>query len=294
MLLEPRDPHAGDELRMLPGDWRNHRAFAVTEKLDRPTWEELDARFRELYPAVLCGRADPSALCAVADRMGLTPPPRFDRRRARPAPRRVGDGLLADVCEDKLPDVGLFAPERVLGPFAELPLSRAARRVSGAVMAFSRVLPQGQRAIDRFYREKPRPDVEERAIVKCIERCPPMLWRPEAGGGLTPLLPLAAGFRLAGPVDGVPAAPAVVGRAVPLRGDGAWLACALPLPAVPDPAIIERRLTWELWRLRRHEMRLTWEDLLRERGELLTRTCLEWCWEAGATEAGSPWRWPEW
>ncbi len=278
---------------MLPGDWCGHRDFAVTDKLDRASWEALDERFRRLFPAVLCGRADPAELADVAESMGLAPPLRFDRRRARPALRRVSDGLLADVCEDKLPDIGLYAPERVLGPFAELPLSRSARRASGAVMAFIRVLPQGLRAVDRFYREKPRPDVEDRAVVKAIELCPPMLWRPEEGG-LAPLLPLAKGFRPKGPVDGVPDAPAVLGRAVPTQDGATWLACALPLPAIPDPDIILRRLTWELWRLRRHELRLTWEDLLRERGEVLTRTCFEWCWQQLAGDAERPWRWPDW
>lgn len=295
LLSEPRDACAGDELRVLPGSWEGHHAYTVGPRLPQDQWEALDARFQELFPAVLCGRADPDQLRQVAATMGLAPGLRHDRRPAMAAPRRVDDGLLADVGENNLPDLGLYAAERVLGPFAELPLSFPTRRAVGATLAFTRLLPQGLRAIDRFYREKPRPDVDDRAAVKCIERSPPMLWSVH-GDTLRPLLPLGDGFRLDGPVQGLPPGPAVLGRLVPTADGGRWLACALPLPLVPDPAPIMRRMTWEMWRMRRHELRLTWEDLLRERGEVLTRTCYEWCWEqaAGPVARGRGWRWPDW
>ena len=37
-------------------------------------------------------------------------------------------------------------------------------------------------------------------------------------------------------------------------------------------------MTFELRRLRRHDRRLTWEDLLRERAEVVYRTACEWSW----------------
>jgi hypothetical protein len=45
----------------------------------------------------------------------------------------------------------------------------------------------------------------------------------------------------------------------------------------------------ELQRLRRHERRLTWEDLLRERAEVVYRTACEWSWLHHEAETRALW-----
>lgn len=285
-ILDRRDVHAGDELQLLPGCWESHRDFAVAAKLDPVAWRVLDDEFRRLFPLVLCGRSEPAALQAVADQMGLTAPIRHDRRPAAGLGVPVDDAMLADIAENYVPEIAELAGDRVLGPFADLRLPRRVRAVAAGVMAFTRLVPPAVRPIDRYADDKPRPTVALRASIRAVAMSPPMLWHTD---GMRPLLPLARSFWIAGPVP--VDAPAVLGRLVATDG-GPQLFCALPLPIVPTPEPLMRRLTWELWRVRRHELRVTWEDLLRERGEVLYRSALEQVWERCASlEGDDRWGW---
>lgn len=282
VILDPRDAMAGDELQLHPGRFESYRDFALDSHLDRAAWLALDEDFRSLFPRVLCGRADPAELFALATAMGLAPPRRHDKRPPTPLGVPVDDDLLADIAENYMPEIAELARDRVLGPYSDLHLPRALRKLAAAVMAFTRVVPPAQRPIDRHAGDKPRPSPALRASIRAIAMAPPMLWRVGSTlqSSLQPLLPLAPRFALPGaladplPVD----TPAVLGRLVP-TSEGPRLFCALPLPIAPDPAPILRRLSWELWRVRRHELRLTWEDVLRERGEVLYRSTLEQVWE---------------
>jgi hypothetical protein len=98
-----------------------------------------------------------------------------------------------------------------------------------------------------------------------------MLW-VDHGGHWAPALPLAPALVPGGvAADG----PAMVARIV-FTASGPVPTCVLALPAGPQH--VERRLVLEYQRLRRHDRRLTWEDLLRDRGEVVYRTACEWCW----------------
>jgi hypothetical protein len=65
-----------------------------------------------------------------------------------------------------------------------------------------------------------------------------------------------------------------VGR--PYRvGDGWAWSCVATLPRAPDTDVLLRRLRLELWRERTRERRMTFEDLLRHRPEVLYRAAFE-------------------
>ena len=189
----------------------------------------------------------------------------------------VTDDVICDLAEDWVPSIGLLAPPRVLGPWAMLALPRRLRMFCGAVMSFSPVFPPSIRPMSRPGRTKPKVDGVIKSALIAVLRAPMMLWVPTVDGELEPLLPMARRSRPEGPVTGIPDAPAVLGRAVQ-HPDGWWLACALPLPVRPDVSILQRRLELEYQRLRRHDRRMTWEDILRDRSELVCRTVCEWLW----------------
>lgn len=285
-VLAPRDPWAGDEVLDDPvGSEYRGQPIAPDDEWDR--------RFRAAYRAVLDGRAPLSAVEEPARRLGIAGPVRHDRRPATSAPRAVADGVLADIVEDLVPDIGMIAPDRVLGPWADLAVPRPIRVVAAAVMAFAPLLEPAVTAVARHTKAKPRPSVVERRAIAAIRMAPPCLWRVER---LRPLLRVAPGFVPEGPVD-FAGAPFAIARAVPVP-EGVHLACALPLPHAPPPEVLERRLRLEYLRQRRHERRLTWEDLLRTRGEVLYRTACEWsylhdahalwdCWSRWSPDAAA-------
>ena len=63
-----------------------------------------------------------------------------------------------------------------------------------------------------------------------------------------------------------------------------WITARLPAEALQNSRTFRRKKCYtplvdlELQRLRRHDRRLTWEDLLRDRPEVLYRTACEWIW----------------
>lgn len=284
-ILDPRDRRAGDELLPASGSYENHRDFRSGELLSEAEWAELDGQFVRLFPRVLTGRAPAEELEAVAQAMGLCSAMRHDGRRCDVVDPFVSDGLLADIAGNYLPEVGPIAAERVLGPFADLVLPRSLRRTAVGLLATIRLVAPAERPIERFCEDKPRPPIPLRAAVRAAFLAPPMLYAVE--DGLRPMFPLAPGFRVADPPI-LPDAPAVLGRLVP-TSQGSAFVLGIALPIVPDIEPLTRRLTWELWSVRRHELRLTWEDLLRERAEVFYRAVMEQVWERWLVSGGGPW-----
>ena len=289
--VAPWDPYAGDEALVWPGSYEDYCAHAdrleLSDRLTQAQHDVLDAQFEEIHRSIIQGVSDWDAIEAVARALLVWGPARSDRRPPDVANERIEDGHLADIAEDLLPQVGNAGVERVLGPWADEPLPRWVRVQAAAVMMFVPEVPPGVPAWARVVKRRPRPPLEFRRSVKIAAHCPPMLYSVN-GAHLTPLLPLGPRFVFEGPVDGVPDAPAAIGRVVKAT-DGLFFVAGLPLKRVPPVDMVTRRLRQEMIRLRRRERRFSWEDLLRERGELLYRTCFEWLWlELSETEE-HPW-----
>lgn len=292
-ILCPRDPWAGDEVIVEEASYRNYLDFGLqggAEPLDEASFKETDARFMALYRDFLDGRAPFSELEAPARALGLWGPARHDRRPLDPAPMILSDEALADHVEDWLPDVGVVAPDRVLGPWADSALPWQVRRVAGAALCFTKLVPPGVSPAHRVARGKPRPSAPWRAALRAIGDAPPAVWERRPNGTLAPVYPISRHCRPIGVVAGVPDAPAVVGRAVP-GPEGWFLSVALPLPGVPPRAGLTRRLFVELLRCRRVERRTSWEDVARRKSELVYRAALGWAWLA-LKDAPGGWSWP--
>lgn len=277
--LDPRDPWAGDEALPDSYDYGNYLDFGAADPpLDEAAYAAADRAFLEVYRAVLDGRAGFAAIEAPARRVAVWAPARHDRRPLDPAPFPVSDEHLADHVEDWVPDIGLVAPDRVLGPWADGPLPRRARLGAGAAVAFSPWVEPGVTPAERIARTKPKPSKAYRVALRAIASAPPMVWVRE-GDRLRPGLPISELYVPDGPVSGLWPAPAVVGRVVPSE-QGWFLAAAFPLPGVPPRIGLTRRVFLELLRVRRAERRATWEDALRRRSEVIYRTALSWAWLA--------------
>lgn len=254
-LLCAGDPCAGDEALYDPAPWENARDFAGWT--DERAWRALDARFHALYLQVLAGHRpfnDP-ALRDVAHRLGLDGPRWFDARPPRTAETAIPDEVLADVTEDWVPDLGVMA-ERLTADDGPPTVGVA------AALAYVGCAVDGTRPVDAWADEE-----AERALVRAarvVDASPPGVWAD--GRPLLPTLPARV-------PEAVP--PGVfVARAYRVSGGWAWSG-RMDLDHAPDPGPLVARLTLELWRLRRHERRATWEDLLRRRPEVVYRAAAE-------------------
>ena len=284
--LFPEDPWAGDERLDDPAAHAAHLDGARSPALSPAEHAAWDARFRAAYADVLDGRAPWGAEAEAAAALQVDGPLRHEDRLHKRAEGPVSDEVIAHFCEDWVPDVGLFAAERVLGPWA-MSATRGQKIVATAALCMSPLLPPAIRPVTRASRSEPRAPAEVRGPLVAVLRAPVALWAVE-GASVRPLIPLAPQFLPDGPIADLPqGVPAFVGRVVQLQAGGAFVRTALGLPVCPDPAVLMRRLRLELLRLRRHGRGLSWEDLLRDRGELVLRTCCEWAW-VHARAAGAP------
>ncbi|MCB9791270.1 MAG: hypothetical protein H6741_00950 [Alphaproteobacteria bacterium] len=286
LSCEPADEWAGDEwLDDLPSSYSNYQNLGG--KLSETAYAEADAAWLERYRAVLRGEAteaDPE-LRRLSHELFLIGDRSHDRRPARVAPEAIPPTLLADIGEDYVPDAGLLAADRFLGPWADAGPPRAALKAAAGNLCFLPLMDYGGTPRSRWsHGARPKPELSLRQAVHAAARAPVMLYRVEADGRWTPLLPLGELFHPEGPVqaeiaDLVPGRrAAILGRAWPCE-EGHWAGeCALGVPELPPLGALERRLDLELLRLRRHERRSTWEDLLRRRPEVLYRFCTSYAW----------------
>lgn len=254
-VLNDGDPCAETESEFQPGDHDNYKAFG-----DGPLpLEDYRAAERQFWADLqrwLAGDLPFEALVPHRDRLGLDLRPHHDGRRLLPAEVALPDELLADIVEDEVPDAAMLA-ERITGD--------AMRRPTVGVMAalaWLETIGPRRRAVDAWIE-----DEVDRALVLAanrVDRAPPCLYVDGV-----PQLPLSPRMTPPGGPPGV-----YVARAYRL-GEGWAFSSRVDLPAVPPLEPYLRRITVEGWRLRMRERRSTWEDVLRQRSEVVYRAAFE-------------------
>lgn len=276
-VVSAGDPDAGDELLFDPSPYDDYCSRVPDRPLDADSYAQWDRTFHLKYTEVLGGLSPWTAPDEAAAQLGVDGPIKLDRRPIKSAWTTLADPALCDFGEDWIPDMALHLA-RVLGPFAHVNPPARAKIAAGAVMAFAPLLYPRVRAVARGMRNHPKPPAELRQAMTALLLAPGMIYEIR-GDRLVPLLLQGARICPEAPLESVPTAPVVVCRALPADRGGTWLAAALPLPGAPPADMLMRRLTLEYRRMRRHERRLTLEDMLRDRPEVLYRTACEWWFE---------------
>lgn len=260
-LLNPGDLCAGDEATIRLGNPAHYAAF-VGGELSPEAQHELERGFHEAVQAWLAGEARYEAILPFVDALVLDSRPRWggrehhDSRPLLPAEVPLPDEVLADLVEDEVPDAAVLL-ERITGdPYAPPTVATI------AALAWLETLGPNRRAVDAW-----ADDERERPLVQTmnrVDRAPACLYVD--GLAQLPLNPKMC------PPEGP--AGVYVARAYRL-GAGWAFSTKVDLPAAPDVAVLMRRIRVELWRLRIHERRSTWEDVLRKRSEVLYRAAME-------------------
>lgn len=289
--IAPRDPYAGDEALLWPGDYsdyvRHSIRLASEPLLNAAEYASIDLEFERTYRAILDGDRPYAAIEPFVDPLLLGGELVHDRRPPGRAMMVIEDRRLADIAENQLPGVGLVGPDRIMGPWADEPIPRWLRIQVGAVMAFVPEVEPGVPPWARAIKRRPRPETPVRQSLRVMARSAPCLWAVD-GDAVSPLIPLGAVFQHSGSVVGLPPVSTVIGRLVD-TDHGLRMAAAIPLIRRPSTEAIEARLRLEWLRLRRRERRLSMEDMLRERSEVLYRACMEWLWLTFRDGEDHPW-----
>lgn len=260
------DPEAVGVVRLppVPAPTDSWHLFGVGVPVEHRA--QVEARFGALCEEVLAGRrpwACPE-LRALAHALKLDAAVRHDRRPpVHVAPRELPDALLAELTEDFVPDAGVLLGAVSAGWSGVDPV------VAAGVLAFTPTAVDGRRPVDCWDDEEERDRVGVVA-VRVLDASPPGVFVDGVS-----LLPRPPRWQPTGP------APAGVVVARPWKVEDndttrpwRW-SCVQRLPAAPDPRVLWRRMVLEVWRARLGERRMSFEDLLRQRPEVLYRAAIE-------------------
>ncbi|MSP54886.1 MAG: hypothetical protein EXR69_04675 [Myxococcales bacterium] len=278
-LLNAGDPCSQDEALFTAGSLDNCRRYGggITDPL---RWEHEERRFHQSMLGVLAGIRswDDADLLDSARLLGIDGPRHHDARPGRLADAVVNDELLCDVVEDAVPELMMLL-ERVTG-VEGMPARPPIGAV--AVLGFIHCGIEGTRPIDGWM-----DDETDRALVQAvrvIDDAPMSLWSqsaaPELGRSFLPVVPSLRPC----PDDAVWASlpEAFLGRPYRVSAPSGprWaFSCVVPVTTRQArrhvASALTRRLTLELWDLRRTERRSTFEDVLRHRPEVVCRSALE-------------------
>ena len=251
----PGDPASGDDALYRPGSFENYRTFGLGT-LPAEAFSDADRAFHDDVQAWLAGHLPYEVLLPHRDRLGLDLRPHHDGRRLLPCEVPLPDELLADIVEDEVPDLAVQT-ERITGD----PFERA---TVGALAALPWVddLVGNRRAVDAWMEDERDPRLV--AAARRVDRAPPCLYFDGVAQ-----LPLSARMTPPSGPQGI-----YVARAYRL-GEGWAFSSRVDFPRAPDVATLQRRLEVEGWRLRTRERRATWEDVLRQRSEVVYRAVAE-------------------
>lgn len=220
---------------------------------------------------------------AGAERLGLTHPLPPDPRTLPVVDRAPSAASLARVANDISPAAGNDAPDRVLGPWADVldPRKEPDRKALLVALAASCFVPEdgdkwGRSPFDQWVRRKPHPEMATRDRFRAVARAPASAWRL-GDGTLEPLLPIARGAIPGGPVR-IPLLASVNGAGAPddvvlarvIHTHHGWvapLALALRDPVGP----LREWLEQECWLYRVDHKLASVDDLLRARPHVLWR-----------------------
>ena len=266
-------------------NWENYREFTLKPDMSEPEYHAADREFMELYFAVLRGEIkwNDSKVVEMQRHLGLAGELHHDKRRYDWPQSHVDELMFWEMAENFVPDTAPMAIDRILGPWGDLPACIGLQRAAVTALSFKHNLENRGRAFKRYLRDDDKPSLEIRKTIKMVERTPVMLWKV-TNDGWEPMLPLFEYWHPVGNVTGEinPISPNthinyVVARVVPARGG--WRAYgAIGFETAPDIDQFMTRLMFALTRLRRHERRARWEDLLRDRCELIYRHLANYSW----------------
>ena len=285
------DEWGNEEWLYHQSSWENYLEFAPNAEMSEAEYHAADMDFMMLYLDVIRGKCDwnDSSFVEQQHRLGLVKEPHHDRRRYDLPHSHIDELIFWEMVENFVPDTSPMAIDRILGPWGDFPTAIDLQRAAVTAMSFTNNLEDRGRAFKRYLRDDDKPSLETRQMIKMVEHTPVMLWKV-GRSGWEPMLPLFEYWQPKGDISGniVPIRPGetinfAVARVSPSKSG--WRAYgAIGFEAAPDIPTLMIRLRLALTRLRRHERRATWEDLLRDRCELIYRNLARYSWINYTTE----------
>ena len=180
--------------------------------------------------------------------------------------------LMSDIAEDLLPHLGLFISELLWG---ERPQNASV--LNGAIASTLPILPHGHCPLSKIGNQKPRLDKIWHNSLTAHYRTPTSIWT-KSNNHYTSLLSIAEQY-LPENIENQEILPDIfIGKMIFLQDGSCHGHLVHPINKISSHCIdyIEMRLLLEWYRYRRHNYNITYEDILRERADVVYRAFSEY------------------
>ena len=251
-------------------------------------WEPMSGDFGVLQPAQLsqiaiedqyffnlykdglhCGQFNTERWKEWCDKTGVPFTPWHETSGVVEGQTLIPLDVLSNLCEDLVPHIGAFLDDLLWGGF------EGSTILGGAIASTLPLLKHGQCVLSKIhdYRPKISPLSYHRSLTS-HHRAPTMIWK-KIEGTLQPLLPLARQYRIDSVVDYDMLPNSFVAKII--RINQQWKAhFILPVDDTESLVrVLHSRLLLAWFRYRRHSHNICFEDILRERSDILYRTAVE-------------------
>lgn len=188
--------------------------------------------------------------------------------------------LMSNICEDYVPHIGLFIDDLFFAG-EHLPDLRG---LAGAIASTLPLLKHGYSPLYKVSTQHPRLRNHLHKSLTAHHRTPTMLWK-KSGNGATPLLPIGAQY-VPDIVENIhtTATDVFIAKMISIvepenDKNPRWIAhLVLEVPPTLEYILtnyLRVRLQIAWYRYRRHNNKICFEDILRERSDLLYRSLIE-------------------
>lgn len=286
-LAETLEEYAGDSAILNTPKYQRFQKYHPNS-LDEYSWKETEELFQKKYRSYIQeGLFDEILWRDICIKLHLQYETKHESCEQLSAQKQLSDALLSDICEDHLPQIGLFSDELIFGPLSESWLPYSMRQLGGAICAMLPLLEHGHSAIAKLSSQRPKISPDIYSSLTAYHRTPFMLWKKkensknQTNDRVEPLLPLGTQYIPEASVKNLPSTDYFLGKIIKL-GDHFVVSCAFGLENIQEILFLRQILTSRLrieWIRYQRYSRITWEDILRERGDILYRTASEFLFE---------------
>jgi hypothetical protein len=281
-LKTPTESDAGDFAILHAPPFHDFSKWNAT--IAEPEFVELEKEFVELYHQCIEGVAfDELRWKSWSNRMNLSYQTTHEITDPLIGETYIPIDYLSDLCEDYIPGLGLFATALIWGPFANKELPSPIRQLAGAICSTIPLLNYKHSPASKAFEQRPKLPLPIHQSLSSHCRYPYMIWAIE-DGYVKPLLPLAIQYHPQVRVNNLPPSSFMIGKVIQIQNQ--WVAhFVLPLNSNDFLSEnIQMRLQVEWLRAQRHCSTLFFEDILRERADILYRYAAEYLYETKPTE----------
>jgi len=273
-LITPLEPDSGD-FGIIKQASYEYFCQRTSSAHSRDAFAVLEEEFLQMYQDCIDGQSYNEENWRLWSNINaLSFAPHHEIAKPLQAESYIPIQYLSDLSEDYIPAIGLFSDSFILGPLADTLIPSVLRQLAGAICSTLPLLPYKHSAASKAFEQRPKLPLHIHQSLSAHCRYPFMLWKIQENQA-TPLLPISPQYIPTKPVTLLPNTSFMIGKIIQVNEQ--WVAhFVFPIRQLNHlDENLRIRLQVEWLRAQRHCSNLVFDDILRERADILYRYAVE-------------------